>query len=421
MAGNYDDILRYWEKLFSGDELGEELSKEKYKLESGSFQSEILDKIEADMYSTWQRSHSNVPYDEYKRGKMTGYNIVVDKFLGEGVTSMSMGNFDLNKYGNIKKNIQPAYDNESMLEQGYEWISTLGKWGLKKDGKLYESDIKDKIELNQEYQDWTNKINESRDVNDLSKLMNNLVDLKSHPEYNKVYDESGRYDKILSRQSDDKLIRLIEKANNKIRSIDDSKGYSQRDILLISRIKRDVEPLNYKEAIKTFGKETVDNRVDNFEDKYPYADLFEARREIIDRLQTEDRFEHNKPTTPLDLTWTKWLADYGGLRGDKESSELNLQNLKELKHYASYTGYYPIYKQAGLSKDEAKEVKQKINQKIDYLEGLNKQAREEIQKAKQRKPKLEAVVEEEEVEVVKPVSEYEQMEIAAKEWLQRGK
>jgi len=96
MAGNYDDILRYWEKLFSGDELGEELSKEKYKLDSGMFQGEILDKIEADMYSTWLRSHSEIPYDEYRRGKMTGYLEVVDKFLGEGVTSMRLGNFDLN-------------------------------------------------------------------------------------------------------------------------------------------------------------------------------------------------------------------------------------------------------------------------------------------------------------------------------------
>ncbi len=129
MAGNYDDILRYWEKLFSGDELGEELSKEKYKLDSGMFQGEILDKIEADMYSTWLRSHSEIPYDEYRRGKMTGYLEVVDKFLGEGVTSMRLGNFDLNKYSNISRNIQPAYDNESMLEQGYEWIPTLGKWG----------------------------------------------------------------------------------------------------------------------------------------------------------------------------------------------------------------------------------------------------------------------------------------------------
>jgi len=307
-----------------------------------------------------------------------------------------------------------------MLEQGYEWISTIGKWGLKKDGKLYESDIKDKIELNQEYQDWTNKINESRDVNDLSKLMNNLVDLKSHPEYNKVYDESGRYDKILSRQSDDKLIRLIEKANNKIKSIDKRKGYSPRTIERLKRVKHDaVEELNYKEAMKTFGKKIVDNKVDEFTDKYPVVDLFEARREIIDRLQTEERIK-SETLTPLDLAWTKWLTDYSGLRRDKESPEQDLQSLRELKYYGSYGGYYPLYKKAGLTRQEAKLARTELNKKINYLEGLEKQAKEEIQKAKQRKPKPEVVVEEKEVEEVKPVSEYEQMEIAAKEWLKEG-
>ena len=430
MAGNYDDILRYWEKLFSGDELGEELSKEKYKLDSGMFQGEILDKIEADMYSTWLRSHSEIPYDEYRRGKMTGYLEVVDKFLGEGVTSMRLGNFDLNKYSNISRNIQPAYDNESMLEQGYEWIPTLGKWGRKGGVGIIpgDEDIKDFKELNQEYKEWNNEINESRDINNLGKLMGSLVDLKSEPEFVKVYkeskDEEGdkqfTYERVKGRQSDDQLIRLIEKGNNKIKSIDKRKGYSPRTIERLKRVKHDaVEELNYKEAMKTFGKKIVDNKVDEFTDKYPVVDLFEARREIIDRLQTEERIK-SETLTPLDLAWTKWLTDYSGLRRDKESPEQDLQSLRELKYYGSYGGYYPLYKKAGLTRQEAKLARTELNKKINYLEGLEKQAKEEIQKAKQRKPKPEVVVEEKEVEEVKPVSEYEQMEIAAKEWLKRG-
>jgi len=99
--------------------------------------------------------------------------------------------------------------------------------------------------------------------------------------------------------------------------------------------------------------------------------LFEARREIIDRLQTEERIK-SETLTPLDLAWTKWLTDYSGLRRDKESPEQDLQSLRELKYYGSYGGYYPLYKKAGLTRQEAKLARTELNKKINYLEGLEK-------------------------------------------------
>lgn len=421
MAGNYSDVFDYINKLFSGENLANELNQDKYKMASGLYKDAIGDNIDQFMMRDWQSGgyDKRMTFEEFKTSH-AGFLKVVAK-MKDGVQDMQVTEevkqskvINLSQYDNIENALMPAKEVEDKIDAGFKFMPAEGKWFKKTkageelppgkaedmlvEGDLVEYKLRTKKELNNQYKDWTKFINETEEVPELRQLLNSMVDIKGTPDMKRVFrevvDDKGEIqttmDKVQGRQTDQQLMILIEKANNKIRETDARRGLSAKAITRLRTVKRDaVDTFDYKEASKAFGKSVVDSRINEFQGKYPTTGLYEAQREIIDRMQSEERIKHIgvKPATPFDIAWAKWVSEYRYLRDDPSSTDQSLENLKDMKKYASYGGYFKTYKRAGLDREEGKLARQELNKKISYLEGLALQRKKEIKEYERRRKK----------------------------------